>query len=200
MKAKSIKIAILAALLIIPSAVNAATINFDYENGTLNAAARTFTFDILLENTGLANVDGWNLGFDITRKGSTDPFSFTFDSTIKTNPAYVLESSFDYQIVISPPTGSSSSFSFVGGDVNTLATPGLYLPGGILARLTLDDVEYCNWFDITLNESNSFLFDSTINTESILQLTYEVHVVPVPAAIWMLGSGLFGLIAVRRKT
>ena len=199
MKMKALIIAFAVALLVVPVAVNAATIVFDDNNGIYDAPTNTFTFDLMLGDIGpLSNIDGWNLEFDITRNGSSDPFSFAFDSAARNDANYALGSSFEYQVILTPGSGLAASFNFFGGDLNTSATPGSWTPGGLLARLTLDSVLPGDLFDISLNESNSFFLDTEINLD-VITGTYQVQVVPVPAAVWLLGSGLLGLVAIRRK-
>jgi hypothetical protein len=199
MKMKALVITFMVLLLVVPASVNASSVIFDDVNGVYDGALREFTFDIVLGDIGpLVDVDGWNLVFDITRQGSAATFSFTFDPAVPTYANYVLGSSFDYGVTITPDVASSAAFNFFGGDTTTDGS-GTYNPGGVLARLTLDDVDPLDLFDIVLDGANSFLFDSNFDIDSITTLGAEVQVVPIPAAAWLLGSGLLALVGLRRK-
>lgn len=207
MKLKSLIIALLAVVLIIPAAANSATLNFDYENGNLDSAAGEFTFDILLGNVTMTNVDAWNLAFTINRDNRTDvPFSFKIDDSVYTDSNYALSGSdgSEYQIVLTPSSGDYSSFEFFGGDTNASGYADQWRPGGVIARITLDNVQYCDWFNIELEPGNSFLLDDTMmNMESFDYVAgttaYKVHVTPIPSALFLMLTGLMGIAGIRRR-
>lgn len=179
----------------------ASSVIFDYENGVLDSVAGTFTFDILVGDIGpLADLDAWNLEFNITRQAPDAgvPFSFNTKSKADTinNPNYVFfGNSGDWDMVI---TGGPSTYNAFGGDL-TVDGAGKENPEGLmLATLILDDVKYCDWFDINVLPANSFFLDSNGDPDSIACGLVEVHVVPIPGALWLLGSGLVCLIGLRR--
>lgn len=83
----------------------------------------------------------------------------------------------------------------------------IYLNGKELERAnaelytTIDPWEYIYTIDL-LDGNNTFAIlaeDHGGATYFDMQLTANVNPVPVPAAVWLLGSGLAGLVTVRRK-
>lgn len=178
----------------------AASVIFDWENGFLDSDAGTFTFDILMGDlTGLANLDGWELDFNITRMGGPgDPFSFHYVD-ISGDSEYVFFGDTDSWQNIITDEGGGAEYNFFGGDLTGSGSgviPGMDGVGFLLARIVLDDVEFCNWFTITLN--SGLFFDSGSGLE-IIEGSYDIHVVPIPGAVWLLGTGLACLIAIRRR-
>jgi hypothetical protein len=197
MKIKTTIVALLAALLIIPGAANSATIIFD--NLVADSGAGTLTFDILAGDMDLANVAAWNLEFDITRIGSSADFSFS-TANVSTDANYLfLGRAGSYQTAITPAAPAlANSFNFYGNDIDDAFAGVTDFMGKLLARFTIDTYTPGDVFDIALNASQSFFLDIDFASESITPLVYQVPV-PVPAAVWLLGSGLMGLIAIRRK-
>jgi hypothetical protein len=186
--------------------VQAATVIFDYEHGTLNEDAGEFTFDVLVGDiSDMPNFGGWQLTLGITRQGEDLPFSFHFDPDIVKDPDYVLHGNSDQYIAyITPPQPpSASAYQFLGGDIHDEQNGSIPIAdaeGKILARLTLDEVEYCDWFVIEILDSGQSVFmDSELNMYPIEVGTKLVHVVPIPPALILLGSGLIGLIGLRRR-
>ena len=59
--------------------------------------------------------------------------------------------------------------------------------GGIWDRDTGDDYNSMSL--------ESYQFDGTIK----IDYEYNLHAVPIPSAIWLLGSGLIGLVGIRRQ-
>ena len=179
-----------------------ASVLFDWQNGDLDSVARTFTFDILVGDiSGLSDLDGWQLDFDITRMGGPgDPFSFGFIDIYGDSDYVFLGDSFDWENQIND-LGGGANYNFFGGDLTNSGngvTPGSGGVGLLLARIVLDDVEFCDWFTITMNIPDAFFFDSGPGFE-VLSGTYDIHVVPIPGAVWLLGTGLACLIAIRRR-
>ena len=174
------------------SQAKASSVIFDYENGVLDSGAGTFTFDILVGDIGsLANLDAWNLEFNITRK--TDPgVSFSFNTETKsgtvTNSNYVFfGNSGDWDFII---TGGPSTYNAFAGDL-TIDGLGQSNPEGLmLATLILDEFKFGDYFYIDVLQANSFFLDSAGNIDSI---------VPIPGALWLLGSSLVCLIGLRRR-
>ena len=197
MKGKAFIILLLAAVLIFPVAADSATVVFD--NGVLDASAGTFTFDILMGGVTLDDVVAWSLSFDISRRDSNESFSFHFDPDAVSESNYVFyDNSFDYFLEIDDISGDGTTYSFIGDDSGSDLS-GNYQPNGLLARITLDDVAYGDWFAIDLEAVNSFFEATDFSIDYIQPLDYDIHVVPIPAAVWLLGSGLVGLAAVRRR-
>jgi hypothetical protein len=196
MKGKAL-ILILAAVLIFPVAADSAAVVFD--NGVLDAAAGTFTFDILMGGVTLDDVVAWSLSFDISRRDSNDSFSFDFDPDAVSDHNYIyFGNSDDYYVKIEDVSGVGHTYSFIGDD-SAADFSGDYIANGLLARITLDDVAYGDWFTIDLEAVNSFFEATDFSIDYIQPLDYDIQVVPIPAAVWLLGSGLVGLAAVRRR-
>jgi len=208
MKGRFIKTGILVTAFLLIMGVGfapraqAACVIFDWENGVLDSGARTFTFDILVGDIiGLADLDGWQLDFDITRMGGPgDPFSFHYIDISGDSDYVFFGDSFDWGNDIND-LGGGANYNFFGGDLTGSGggvTPGSGGVGSLLARIVLDDVDFCNWFTITLNSGFSFFFDSGSGLQE-LGGTYDIHVVPIPGAVWLLGTGLLCLIGIRRR-
>ncbi len=210
MREKFIKTGVLVAAFLLIMGLGmtpraqAASVLFDWENGVLDSGARTFTFDVLVgDMTGLADLGGWQLDFDITRRDSSDTFSFNFIDISGDSEYVFFGDTFDYQVVLDPEPSdpNSDTYNLFGSDLTNSGAgvvPGSGPVGLLLARIVLDDVEFCDWFTITLNLPDSFLLDSGSGLE-LLSGTYDVHVVPIPGAVWLLGTGLACLIAIRRR-
>lgn len=184
------------------SQAGASSVIFDYEHGTLDSGAGTFTFDVLVGDIGaLGNLEGWQLDFDITRLTDPDrPFSFHFDPLVVDNPDYVFYgNSYEYDIIITPDNPPNvADYNLFGGDL-TADGSGIVDPEGkLLATLILDEVKYCDWFLIEIDAGYSYFENSDYEWEP-LSGTYEIHVVPIPATVLLLGSGLIGLVGLRRK-
>lgn len=185
------------------SQARASSVIFDYENGVLDSGAGTFTFDILVGDIGpLDNLDAWNLEFNITRQAPDAGVAFSFNTESKAdtinNPDYVFfGNSGDWDFVI---TGGPATYNAFAGDL-TVDSMGKSDPEGLmLATVILDDVEFCDWFDIDVLAANSFFLDSDGDFDSIPDGRFEVHVVPIPGALWLLGSGLIALVGFRRRS
>ena len=115
MKEKFIKTGVLVTVFLlimglgVAPRAQAAGVLFDWENGQLDSGAGTFTFDILVGDiTGLANLDGWQLEFCITRMGGPgDPFSFNFIDISGDSEYVFLGDSFDWVNQISDLGGGA---------------------------------------------------------------------------------------------
>jgi hypothetical protein len=117
---------------------------------------------------------------------ANDFFVFNVSNAIQTNQAMALSGGVLASHVLFNLTGAGTVFQTSGGD----ASFGTYLAthGG------------------RFQFSNLVLNGALINTGGDVQFvsgakipTFTPFVVPVPAAIWLLGSGLTGLVAVARR-
>jgi hypothetical protein len=59
------------------------------------------------------------------------------------------------------------------------------------------DVIASQYSEKTVPNQSSMLFDNVITANAII--TYDYTPTPIPAAAWLLGSGLLGLVGMRRK-
>ena len=190
---------VLGAGLISPA--KASSVIFDDDSGVYDPVLDTFTFDILVGDIGpLDNLDAWNLEFNITRQTDPgDPFSFSTDTKadIITKPSYVFAgNSSDWQFII---TGGPAAYNAFAGDL-TVDGLGTSNPEDLLlATLILNNVKAGDIFDVEIIAANSFFLDSDGDLDSIVSGLVEVQVVPIPGALWLLGSGLVCLIGLRRK-
>ena len=185
------------------SQAGASSVIFDYQHGILDEVAGTFTFDVLIRDIGaLGNLEGWQLDFDITRL--TDPgtpFSFHFDPLVVDNPDYVFyANSYEYDIIITPDNPPNvAGYKLFGGDLTEDGLGVLDPEGKLLATLILDEVKYCDWFLIEIDHAGSFFENYPDYDFESLSGTHEIHVVPIPGTVLLLGSGLIGFVGLRRK-
>ena len=133
------------------------------------------------------------------------PRTFYF-ATIGTNESWInsddidpgtVEATVDFITpLISPAVGGvsvgfSGLFSFFQGWNLVWNDPVNVVADGIDFDIELKDVGYTSW-----------LWQGPAGTADILATVTlnSVNSVPVPAAVWLLGSGVMGLIAIRRRT
>lgn len=89
--------------------------------------------------------------------------------------------------------GSFSQVIAVGAGVVQMATVSLTaLAGGSASFGMVDDPAAGGWFDVAFFGDATPVFNGT-------SVTINSTVVPVPAAVWLFGSGLLGLVGVARR-
>lgn len=195
MKMKALIIAFAVAFLIAPCAVNATTISI---SGPALVDPSIFEFDVFVDDIGtLANLDYWNLRLGIT---PMDNATFVGAADVRTDPSYVFFGDADdylvslvppYTITIANNTASGAGAAVAGGEL--LATVSIdataALPGSIY------DINIMDLGTWTFFGDNDIGFDADV----VLAAPYQFEVVPIPAAVWLLGSGLLALVGLRRK-
>jgi hypothetical protein len=184
--------------------VNAAELKFDYENGQL--VGDEFTFDILVADIDpLANLDLFQIDFRVYRDdgGIMAPFTFDVDMGIGADPNYVFyNDSFAYSAFVTPPPpGPAQEFEASVADLTNSGNGVTDAVGKTLARITLDHVQYCDWFIFEVFDSSVFS-DNAQNDIFLAGGNYQVHVgpvVPIPGAFMLMASGLLGLVGFSRR-
>jgi hypothetical protein len=206
MKKMNVLVIVSIVLLIMAGSVNAALIDglYDFGNGNWHSN------DGLLTASGEGPDGSWNTeyntineeggaswteenpsdgqtilykNFTWTHEGS---FNFTYDSenySVQT----VMVSEFTSKFDSSGFAGFAAPFkSNISGKVMDISTGTIFDLTGIL------DVEGTYY----TNNENGFLLS---HGGEITQISVSLHSTPVPAAVWLLGSGLIGLVGCRRK-
>jgi hypothetical protein len=169
---------------------NIAANNFDTATGGLN------TFDFESAVPGGLTISGGSItddsgcgalcGFNVTPGGSSfslvvgGEITFTFDSPIDSFGFYVtgLQADLVPQQTVTYFDGSSTVFDFPAANDGGGAFIGFTDIGKSIAS-------------ITLNLTNDIV--------AIDDIRYGVSSVPVPAAVWLFGSGLVGLVGASRR-
>jgi len=187
MAIKSILCAVSTCVLLCSaSIVHAATISFNTTSVTAGIGD-IITLDVLMDFTGDPTVGG---GTDIFYDASVLSFqSFDFGTTTLT-----LDPSFSR----SPDVLSNELEGLAFGNFGGLSGP------GIVGTLTFQAIAVG---DITLSMAETdnllaggaFTSATTFGPQAVSFGTADVSIVPVPAAVWLFGSGLLGLIGVSRK-
>lgn len=158
-----------------------------------------FSVDIVINDIGpLDNLDLWQLGLAlspgsgakfVSASGSTDPdYVFYGDSY---DFGYSLLN--DYQLTVGDATASKIGKTDVVDKL--LAT----------VWIDISNAEVCDLFSIFLFDSSYTFFGEDLDAGGeldfniVLAQAYNFHVVPIPSAVLLLGSGLVGLIGLRRR-
>ena len=164
-------------------------------------AGGSFTFDVMIDDLGgLPNIDGFNLVLELTPQ--TNAKFQTIDFTTS-NLAYVFYGNSDgimyeyyvgnsYILGVADMTDSGSGVAASDAIGSLMVTIGVDVTSAIF-----DELYTVSIYDAFPNLIN----DDTLNPSAItLADNYSFHVVPIPGAIWLLGTGLIGLVGLRRKT
>jgi hypothetical protein len=91
------------------------------------------------------------------------------------------------------------------GDAGKMTSIALSLAGGVLHKLSFDlagsqrgDTNTVA-YGIDLDSNGTFYFSTTSFTRIVFDHNFTLNAVPLPASIWLFGSALAGLGAIRRK-
>jgi hypothetical protein len=137
--------------------------------------------------------DPLSLSMALYSQGSTSPTGK--DGAIPLNYAGIFEA---YDIFLAN-YGVSSLRNFDSGDIpgwDTNFTPGTVLSISSPVTFSFDEI-------VLLAGTESGLYEGqyAVHTEAIADgMIYTASAVPVPGAVWLLGAGLSGLVALRRRT
>jgi len=120
------------------------------------------------------------------------------DSWISTGVAFPSDGQFHhYSLVVD--TGSSSSSLYLDGLLQaTLGSAIATTNSGDGTRLGRQFGGIAEYFHGALDDVR--IYDYALTSNEVLDLANNVSSVPVPVAIWLFGSGLVGLIGMRKKT
>lgn len=158
-------------------------------NTSLNNNVLSICSSCTLDFQTGASTGGWDFGAggSITITGGIDFPDATTDIATGTT---LLQGTFDSATVIDLGSGTFE-FQILGGTFTDTKHPEL------LAFYGLPDISYLGGLNISFsttgNMGDSFTSDQIFSGDIINQP------VPVPAAIWLFGSGLIGLVGVARR-
>lgn len=221
---KYLKLVTTAIALVLSSSINAAIINFE-DTSTSSAGGIVNGnpyfeqgFSISSINNGLyAMEDGWqnNRG---SSNGTTTAYFYSSNSAIEFTLAQENSDTFALNSIDFSELFQVSDSAFVYAARTVEVTGTLFGGGTVSSSLTLDllsdgangindfqtlsfDSSWDNLSSVTFLASNTPENISTYIMFDNIVLDGGVSTVPVPAAVWLFGSGLIGLIGVaRRKT
>ena len=137
------------------------------------------------------------------RVNPQDNVTFVGADDVRAQPNYIFNGhADDYLVNVSPYEIKIANNTTDGvGEV-----PGDYIPPkNFLATvwMDVDDAEVCNWYSVDVFDLGIWTFfgddEGGFDADVVLAANYEVHVVPIPGALWLLGSGLVCLIGLRRR-
>ena len=120
-----------------------------------------------------------------------------FSGQWSADSAGTLTISFDYYLAYDVATGANES---AYADVEALLTIGDQSLSDLLSIEAFNGMmfdEETPWYTLSLDYE--MLSAQTVDFSALVSAQAEVATVPVPAAVWLLGSGLIGLYGIHRK-
>ena len=173
-------------LLCSASIVHAATLSFSSASVTANVGD-LITLDVLMDFTGDPTVGG---GTDIFYDASVLSFQgFDFGTT-------TLSLDTDFNRTPDGLTNELEGLAF--GNFGGLSGPGTI---GTLTfqAIAVGDITLSMAVTDNLLAGGDFTSATTFGPQVVSFGTADVSIVPVPAAVWLFGSGLIGLVGVARR-
>ncbi len=150
--------------------------------------------------------------YGVSFPGSSGSSRVDFSSASTVSGAYFTNTTYAY---LSMRDGDSFAKQFEAGDFFTLTVNGLGSGDEILGSLDISLAEGANlldswlWADLSslgavyaleFSLSGSDIGDFGLNTPAYFAIDdLTISAVPVPAAVWLFGTGLLGLVAVARR-
>ena len=184
------KVTVLFSMIMIficAGTANAALFNVDFNDntashwtGVVNTTTDTLTFTSWTENAGFPTllIPSLPMVWDaVDGTGSSFDVPDNWDGNFGTNWGFLSPVSFN-------------SISFVNGTYNSTFTPGWHIQrysDGTIAT------------NIGTNRISPWPRDNGILAYADADTVVITAVVPIPGAVWLLGSGLIGLVGFRRK-
>ena len=134
-------------------------------------------------NFSYTTVAGYDLGlFDVDDFDAAQANPLMFNTTATVDTIDIVADGFDFTATSSVTSNSITLFN----------------DNQFVVALTdgIDWFEPLSWFEVA---PNSNIFDITFSNGSVLSIDATPTVVPIPAAVWLFGSGLIGLVGVARR-
>lgn len=164
--------------------------------GTLDSVSLTFTNQFMYSVSGQNN-DGPNRSFSYYLGGMAGPMETVVKNASGTSLLDDVFAGYHHQW-----TGLNHGDSFASGVLTSTPTQMLYTPGNLSSFTGAGSMSFSvfseAWTMASFTGGNMFYSTSTF-TDPTVKVTYNYAPVPIPGAVWLLGSGLLGLIGLKRK-
>jgi len=181
------KLSTAVAALVLSCGVNAATVGFNNSNSTFNLGD-TFSLTVQGSDFGLIVGGGLDLSFDA--------------SILQVNTVTINQSVFEFYI------GDGTEEGVLDNSFGELLNTSFNTFFGATGNFDIMNISFiavgAGQSDLVLSESALWVFADELGGYYGNQVVFDpavvnVSAVPVPAAIWMFGSGLLGLFGFARK-
>ena len=189
--------AVALGLLLGAGTAHAATVDLQGLT-TVTPSQGTFFFDVKISDVGsLSDWDSWTLS--VVMDGAAASAKMVDFRTVTSNTNYVFFG--DSAGYVSGITSAGSIA--IATDATSSETGVDAMVDNLLARVTVDvsDTRAGETYAFSLPEAANFFTNAAGDTERFTQLQpdYSVQVVPIPAAAWLFGSSLLGLVGFARR-